>query len=742
MYPYFYKTIFLFLITSSLTAQGLMVSQIDHIGQSIYDIEVLPSGEVWATGQNKILYSSNQGNNWIEIDFFDIHNTLEHIVPFSDQHFLVAGDGVYITYDQGENWEQVDDLYSITSKENFGETIFLNSKDNGIFKSLDAGLSWSSISPEDYSPSTGAMSFISETIGFVSHPDGHLLKTTNGGESWNTVTPTPFDEEIELIAFKNEMEGMIKASDILYQTLDGGNSWVQFLDGASQTRNLFATDSGFYDIDGSRVRVLQGIEEWEYLTNDDINDIDYSLDYEEVEGTQYITGNGMVLRKELPQELEQWVDLTPGPNNGFERMSINDGNIFITGNQRFQYSSDNGNNFIQGKVSGFSQDREVFIDSNGDLYTCDIQVRRSANNGQDWEYITQGSSLHKLSDNRLLMGSSSSLVSSSDFGLTLDTIIKIPHPIRDVYFYDDDFGWLTTNSVNSYRSFDGGNSWEEIVQDFRSPDEIQFVSKEVGFGINDFSSFLFKTTNQGTDWEQINLVDMGVNIRLTSLIFIDENNGFISGEVSNSPAGIIYRTKDGGASWTEFQLGYDVIHDLTFNAEQDILWAVGSSGQLYKYSGCTDLEPTLSLDDNRLTCNESSSNYKWYLNESFYKATSEPFIDLVEEGNYTVYITGDNDCTSSSSELVNFSNTTSTQLNNLGRSIRLFPNPVVDGSCQIDINNFDHPQLILYGPNGQQINVKLYQEDGIAYLDDLVKGIYILRLEDQKSFANIKIIVL
>jgi len=718
-----------------------MVNQLEHVGQTIYDVEANSSGEVWATGNNKILYSSDSGNTWTDIDFFDINTNLLHIAPFSSTHFLVAGDQAHITSDQGQTWDLVPEITSINSKYSFQETVILNSEDKGLHYSADAGLTWENITPENYDPLVAAINFISSSIGYASDTSGNLLKTIDGGQSWSIMGDAPFEIPIEVISFKNENEGYVELDQSIYHTMDSGMSWTLFTDDSHFSEKLFATETGLYELYSSRIRHYNPNGSWYYLVKDDVNDNQWTYDYCEVENVHYAAGIGMVLRKEIEQPVEDWVDLTPGPNNGFQQMAINGDKIFLTGHTKFQYSEDYGLSFVENKVDGFAQDREILIDENGDFYTCDGSIRRSTNNGIDWEYLGPGRAIHKFQDGRLFVSNQGILVSTIDFGENFETIFETTNStIQDVYFYDDEFGWLTTNSNKSYRSLDGGQTWEEIIQLFRSPTEIQFINREVGYGIDDFSSFLFKSVDGGTNWDPIQLADFGVNIRLTSLVFVDEQNGYISGEVNGSRAGVVYATEDGGQSWSILQLEYNTFYDLIYDQEKETLWAAGLAGKLYNFKRCESLQPTLELDDNRLSCSDQSDIYKWYLNGEFYLETTESFIDVFIDGAYTVYIQGEEECTSKASDPINFITSNSYDYKNQ-ILVLAYPNPN-DGNFVVNVNAFSDPLFKVFQLDGSEVKHDFRIMDNELHINGLPKGVYFIKIFDQDSEAIVRVIAL
>ncbi len=97
--------------------------------------------------------------------------------------------------------------------------------------------------------------------------------------------------------------------------------------------------------------------------------------------------------------------------------------------------------------------------------------------------------------------------------------------------------------------------------------DVYFVNDNVGWVVG-YEGSIFKTSDAGQSWldQSINLA----NLYFFDVFFIDEDNGWIVGHYSvhlGGYWGIIYRTNDGGENWNEqlHQGGYDAITGVFFN---------------------------------------------------------------------------------------------------------------------------------------------------------------------------------
>lgn len=79
--------------------------------------------------------------------------------------------------------------------------------------------------------------------------------------------------------------------------------------------------------------------------------------------------------------------------------------------------------------------------------------------------------------------------------------------------------------------------------------DIDYASANIGYvlgGRDARTSYLYKTANGGTKWTRIS----GTNVSPTTMYFLNENRGVVSGVASGCGCIAMSRTTDGGSSWT------------------------------------------------------------------------------------------------------------------------------------------------------------------------------------------------
>ncbi|MCK7541635.1 MAG: YCF48-related protein [Marinilabiliales bacterium] len=101
------------------------------------------------------------------------------------------------------------------------------------------------------------------------------------------------------------------------------------------------------------------------------------------------------------------------------------------------------------------------------------------------------------------------------------------------------------------------DGWEisKSTYDFDiNPRDMYFVDENIGFVVG-YNGNIYKTTDSGTTWRKLN---SGTILHLLSVYFIDENVGFVSGQAASGcldadcdKGSVFLKTTDGGDTWTK-----------------------------------------------------------------------------------------------------------------------------------------------------------------------------------------------
>jgi len=124
-------------------------------------------------------------------------------------------------------------------------------------------------------------------------------------------------------------------------------------------------------------------------------------------------------------------------------------------------------------------------------------------------------------------------LSGSDYALTA------------VQFLDEHNGWAVGDLGTILHTTDGGQTWDRVESDvYDLIDDIQFVDETNGWAIGE-NGLIMKTTDGGATWTST--IFPADSAELKDVIFVDRNHGWISGSLDE--ASLVLRTTDGGESW-------------------------------------------------------------------------------------------------------------------------------------------------------------------------------------------------
>src|SRR5690606_316653 len=96
-----------------------------------------------------------------------------------------------------------------------------------IVKTTNSGLSWDSLSANQFGFDLHCVFFIDENIGFFGG-NGFIVKTTDGGQNFTTDTLSAWDP-ITDIYFTDSNNGLLFTDSNIYRTTNGGDNWSPFV---------------------------------------------------------------------------------------------------------------------------------------------------------------------------------------------------------------------------------------------------------------------------------------------------------------------------------------------------------------------------------------------------------------------------------------------------------------------------------------------------------------------------------
>jgi photosystem II stability/assembly factor-like uncharacterized protein len=183
-------------------------------------------------------------------------------------------------------------------------------------------------------------------------------------------------------------------------------------------------------------------------------------------------------------------------------------------------------------------------------------IKTSVDNGATWSIKVNVNnvsseilSLFALNSQIVFAGTFNGiLLESSDSGESWHVIFQFPgasNPIKKIYFQNEQMGFLIRSSSELFKTTDGGISWENSYSygGGGSIEDIYFFNSGTGLicgGILNTASLIRKTTNAGINWFAVNVVQHNV---IRNFSFVNSMTGFTS--TSNG----MFKTTDQGANW-------------------------------------------------------------------------------------------------------------------------------------------------------------------------------------------------
>ncbi|MDC8002552.1 YCF48-related protein [Aureisphaera galaxeae] len=165
---------------------------------------------------------------------------------------------------------------------------------------------------------------------------------------------------------------------------------------------------------------------------------------------------------------------------------------------------------------------------------------------------------------------------------------------RSVEFYNDQIGFAGTlangnPSASLLKTIDGGQTWVDITNSLPNNvpgicgismvDENTIYITGVFFG----SAYVMKSTDQGQSWSYASLASLCNG--LVDIHFVDENNGFAVGQSAQGTGlrAIIIGTTDGGDTWNELAIADHV---------NQRAWKIQMLNEIVFYASIEEFEPS------------------------------------------------------------------------------------------------------------------------------------------------------
>ncbi|MDF2451508.1 MAG: hypothetical protein K0S26_1012 [Bacteroidota bacterium] len=173
---------------------------------------------------------------------------------------------------------------------------------------------------------------------------------------------------------------------------------------------------------------------------------------------------------------------------------------------------------------------------------------------------------------------------ASSYGVMLKTVDGGENWMTQYYgtlSYNMSFSlWFSKNSNTGYvgqssrvaKTTNGGLNWQVKSCGTGGVVDLHFVNKDTGFAVN--GAYIYKTQNAGNTWVQ---VYYNASVNFDAVNFVNKDTGYVG-----SLGGELYRTINGGATWTMQMDINKVIRDIDF-INKDTGYISTSGGIGYGY---------------------------------------------------------------------------------------------------------------------------------------------------------------
>ncbi|MFD1553732.1 hypothetical protein DNU06_09935 [Putridiphycobacter roseus] len=353
-------------------------------------------------------------------------------------------------------------------------------------------------------------------------------------------------------------------------------------------------------------------------------------------------------------------------------LTIKNDTIYKTldGSSSWQYSTTLNSNPIIKKVI-CSRDSSTFFVYGANFYWTGNPpaniLQKTTDNGNSWSQITLPSPI---------IGTET---------LYLQSMIALDE--QNLYLYYR----AAPSGVNyELKSFDGGINWEPYII---SPIMDYIVSNDIKYA--HYNNFFLKTVDAGQVWDTIQ-ISTNANI-IVEVDFIDENFGAVVCTTFVDSVQWIYRTCDGGYSWSSDTVNIPINSNYLFGPTDLDLYAYN-----YGFIGTFRLDTSLS--------------HLLILN------------NVVPDSTDCTYIPSD----------------TTSGLNSFSKNskIEIFPNPSI-GLINIKLKSSEEVNIQIANTKGQIVyNNNHINSNGLIHIDlDLLQGLYIIIIKDSLNLVTKKFVI-
>lgn len=452
----------------------------------------------------------------------------------SQTGWYISGDSIYRTTNGGVTWTASAlsrQVQSIVRFVNASTGLGVGPGDGGspaLLRSTDGGLTWSQVSLMP-AGSDAVWASADGTRLIAVGQNGAISRSVNGGASWTPVA-SPTAANLHHVQFSNDLRGYAAGDNgVVLRTVDGGATWTLLSSGATAHVTALATAPGgraWFYADGLRRTVDSGAS-WQALpyVAGDANSLRMGST-----SVGWAATGARLLRMAGPGGY--WTELLP--TAGAKTVdAIDDLRAWALADTFLQRTVDGGLTWATVNLPGIREARDIdFVDATRGWMTAqtnqmvggcpdyDEQILRTSDGGQTWTPLLPAGSPWRC-----------------ESGLS------------QVVFVDANYGWVTGRNL-LLRTTDGGLSWTAVDTTSARSTFIDFVDAQRGWRILvpfvPDEAYVQRTSNGGASWQTVLVTSTYFVPDYGVLDFLNASEGWVAGE-----QGMVWYTKDGGATWSQ-----------------------------------------------------------------------------------------------------------------------------------------------------------------------------------------------
>jgi photosystem II stability/assembly factor-like uncharacterized protein len=149
---------------------------------------------------------------------------------------------------------------------------------------------------------------------------------------------------------------------------------------------------------------------------------------------------------------------------------------------------------------------------------------------------------------------------TNDGGSTWEIVWRVDNSITDLFFINNQDGWVVGHGGFMARTTDRGKTWSTIPIPVKADlTSVFFINEQIGCAVG-YEGTILCTKDGGVTWKQASINGRS-NWPLASVTFSDEMHGWAVGGASDpmspslsAPSNLILATEDGGQTWRRIRL--------------------------------------------------------------------------------------------------------------------------------------------------------------------------------------------